>query len=265
MSLTADLTQIGFTEYEAKVYIALLEAGPATGYQVSKHSGVPRSMVYETLRRLHGRGAVLEHIEGRATLYRPLPPDVLLDRYEEGHHRLIAGLRTGLQARFTADKADGTWSITGHSAVLTYAIQLIRSARREVSLVLDDRSLADLREEIGAVSAAGVAVHALLTGAGELEYGQVLRHPPLESELQGLTGTLLVVADNTEALIASTGHATTATVTQDPNLVMIARQFVWMEMLTQRIYARLGQDLLARLDPQDRQIFESIQTGKQEG
>ena len=47
----------------------------------------------------------------------------------------------------------------------------------------------------------------------------------------------------------------TATVTRNPNLVLIARQFVWMELFTQRIYARLGQDLLDRLDPTDRQIL----------
>ena len=69
MDLLADLTKIGFTEYEAKVYLALLREYPATGYQLSKESGVPRSMVYEALKRLHGRGAALETVEDRATLY----------------------------------------------------------------------------------------------------------------------------------------------------------------------------------------------------
>jgi Cd2+/Zn2+-exporting ATPase len=40
--------------------------------------------------------------------------------------------------------------------------------------------------------------------------------------------------------------------------VQIARQFVWMEFFTQRIYAQLGDDLLARLNPDDRRIFESL-------
>jgi hypothetical protein len=31
-----------------------------------------------------------------------------------------------------------------------------------------------------------------------------------------------------------------------------------MEFFTQRIYARLGGDLLAKLDPEDRRIFESL-------
>ena len=83
MEFLTGLIRMGFTEYEAKVYLALLHDNPATGYQRSKKSGVPRSMVYEALGRLSVRGAVMETVEGRATLYRPLPPDVLLDRYEE--------------------------------------------------------------------------------------------------------------------------------------------------------------------------------------
>ncbi|MCZ7670869.1 MAG: helix-turn-helix domain-containing protein [Chloroflexi bacterium] len=56
IDLRTALNKIGFTEYEAKVYLALLREHPATGYQLSKESGVPRSMVYEALKRLHNRG-----------------------------------------------------------------------------------------------------------------------------------------------------------------------------------------------------------------
>ncbi|MBN1935168.1 MAG: TrmB family transcriptional regulator, partial [Anaerolineae bacterium] len=35
------LVKIGFSEYEAKAYIALLRENPITGYQLSKLSGVP--------------------------------------------------------------------------------------------------------------------------------------------------------------------------------------------------------------------------------
>jgi len=97
----------------------------------------------------------------------------------------------------------------------------------------------------------------LLTGEGTLDCGQVARHPPLESKLQKLTHMLIVVADNREALIADRSPEMIATITDNLNLVLVARQFVWMELFTQRIYAQLGDDLLARLAPEDRQIFES--------
>ncbi len=258
MDLLEALTQIGFTEYEAKVYLGLLEEHPVTGYQVSKRTGVPRSMVYETLSRLSARGVVLETIEGRATLYTPLPPAVLLDRHEQEHERLIGELRAGLERLYTATREDHVWTISGEQTVLAYARHLISAAAQEVYLVLGDDHLLALREVIADTCRRGVAVSTVLTGTHRLDCGQVVYHPPLESELQGLIGTLLVVADNRETLIASTGADAAATITRNSNLVLIARQFVWMELFTQRIYARLGADLLARLDPQDRRIFESL-------
>lgn len=267
MGLLAELIQIGFTEYEAKVYLALLREHPATGYQLSKASGVPRSMVYEALKRLHGRGAALESMEGRATLYRPLPPDMLLDRHEREHRRLLADLRQGLEELYTATADNRIWSLSGRSTALAYAAQLIRNARVELFLVLTDEDLDELRQEIVAAHERGVEVNALLTGSDELDFGGVAYHPPLESELQGLTTTLLVEADDAEVMIASKGaqQKMEATVTRNTDLVLIARQFVWMELFTQRIYARLGADLLARLDPEDRQIFESLEANTGDG
>jgi Cd2+/Zn2+-exporting ATPase len=89
--------------------------------------------------------------------------------------------------------------------------------------------------------------------------GRVARHPPLESELQELTNTLAVVVDNRQVLIANTEFETTATITSNRNLVLMARQLVWMELFTQRVRSRIGPELLERLDPEDRQIFLSLE------
>jgi HTH-type transcriptional regulator, sugar sensing transcriptional regulator len=260
MDLLARLLKIGLTEYEAKVYLALLREHPATGYQLSKESGVPRSMVYEALKRLHGRGAALETVEGRTTLYRPLPPQILLERQAADHQQLLQDLGHGLNALYTATADNRVWTISGRTAVLAYASTLIREAQTELYLVLTDADLSALHADVVAAGQRGLELNTLLTGSGTLDCGRVAYHPPLESELQGITATLLVQADNAEVLIASAGprQETTATLTRNQDLVLIARQFVWMEMFTQRIYARLGDDLLARLDPEDRAIFDSL-------
>jgi sugar-specific transcriptional regulator TrmB len=260
VELLDQLAQIGFTDYEAKVYLALLAEYPATGYQISKRSGVPRSMVYETLSRLHGRGLVLEAVEGRATLYRPLPPQTFLDERQSEHQRLLDSLRAGLGKLYNQVIDDRIWSIRGRRAALAYASQLLQRADSDVFLVLTDDDLKPLHDEIVAACERGLETNVLLTGQGSLDCGRVAHHPPLESELQGLTGLLLVAVENGEALIASTGaqHEMRATVTRNPDLAFIARQFVWMELFTQRIYARLGPELLDRLDDEDRQIFESL-------
>ncbi len=54
----AVLEELGFSNYEAKAYLALLRDAPVTGYQLSKISGVPRSRIYETLEKLTRQGFV---------------------------------------------------------------------------------------------------------------------------------------------------------------------------------------------------------------
>jgi len=256
------LLAVGFTEYEAKVYLELLRESPSTGYQLSKRSGVPRSMVYEALGRLSGRGAVLESYEDRATLYRPLPPDVLLDNLEKSQQEVIEALRSGMSAIYATPDEDLLWSITGRSAALSYAGHMIREAKRELMFVLSDAVLRDLRPEIQAAHERGLNLSTLLTGDAELPWGQVAYHPPLESELQQITSTSVIVADGGESLILNEKLETTATITRNRNLVFITGQFIWMELFTQRVYAQLGNDLLARLDAPDRAIFESLRQHK---
>jgi Cd2+/Zn2+-exporting ATPase len=258
MDLKEDLMRVGFTEYEARVYLALLRESPATGYQLSKYSGVPRSMVYEALGRLHAHGAVLKTELKRATLFQPVPPDVLLDRYDDEHRHLLERLRSNLHALYEPERKDHLWSISGRDAVLSYAARMIQEASKELLLMLADVHLDALRTGIESAQARGVVIGALLTGQGELPCGQVARHPPLESKLQQVTEALVVVADSEETLIASVDLDVIATITSNHNLVLIARQFVWMELFTQRIAGQLGADLLKCLAPEDRQVFEGF-------
>ena len=79
MDPTKPLLDLGFTEYEAKTYFTLLKVNPATGYQISKEAGIPRSMAYEAPGRLLNRGAILALPQGDTTRYAPVPVNALLD------------------------------------------------------------------------------------------------------------------------------------------------------------------------------------------
>jgi Cd2+/Zn2+-exporting ATPase len=273
MDLIPRLIAAGFTEYEAKVYLALVGEHPATGYHLSKTSGVPRSMVYESLGRLHTRGAVLKTEEHRATLFRPVPPDILLDRLDQEHHKLLHDLRDGLGKLYKTQAEERLWSINGRSPVISYATKVINDASEEIMLVIGDRELADLKHEILARCEAGVQVNVLLTGDELLQPDSTekldadypglhfARHPPLESQLQELTHMLLIVTDRTTCLIANTEPQTgtmTATMTNNPQMVFIARQFVWMELFTQRLSTKIEPELLKRLSPEDQEIFLNL-------
>jgi Cd2+/Zn2+-exporting ATPase len=260
MDFLSDLVALGFTEYEGKVYLALLKESPANGYQLSKRTGVPRSMVYEALGRLHTRGAVLKSGDERITIFRPLPPEQLLERYDRQHQQLIHNLHDSLLDIYDSKEEDSLWTISGQESSFSYVTQMIANGKNEVYLVLDDFALNQLRDEIMTACRRGIQVGALLTGNGELKCDQVSYHPPAESELQGLENMLVVVVDSKECLIANLNLDMVATITTNRNLVLISRQFVWMELFAQRIYERLSPAMLDLLDESDRQILQSFST-----
>jgi Cd2+/Zn2+-exporting ATPase len=212
-------------------------------------------MVYEALGRLETRGAVLKTHEEKASYYRPVPPDILLDRYAQEATLQVANLRAELAPIFTNQDDGKVWNFSGRKEALSYAAEVIGRATTELMLVLSDADVHDLQKALRDAHERGVQLGVLLTGEAPFELGQVVRHPPHETTLHGMRETLMVVADEREFLIGSGHTVTSATVTTNRNLVLIARQFIWMELFAQRIFARLGSDLLDRLDPEDRQVL----------
>ncbi|MCK5635326.1 MAG: hypothetical protein KAI06_09575, partial [Anaerolineales bacterium] len=208
--------------------------------------------------RLDARGAVLKSAEAKATLYRPLPPEALLESVDLEHHRKMQAISSGLSQIYETESGDLLWTISGETSVISYAADMIQSTQAELLLVLSDPGLREIQDVVQVACDRGVRVSALLTGDLELGCGEVAYHPPHESELQELTDTIVVVADEKEALIASGNEEMSATVTTNRNLVLIARQFIWMELFAQRIYSHLDKDLIAKLNPEDQKLINGF-------
>jgi predicted transcriptional regulator len=74
ISIEESLKRMGWTELEARVYVALHQAGEAlTGYQCAKAARAPRPNVYPALERLVRRGAILEVPDAAVPRYQAVP------------------------------------------------------------------------------------------------------------------------------------------------------------------------------------------------
>lgn len=249
------LMELGFTEYEAKTYLALLRTSPATGYQVSKDAGIPRSMVYEALGRLANRGAVLTLPQGDTTRYAPVPVAALLDSMRHTYEEAIDAAHESLARYETPVPLEQAWNIEGRGAILGRAREMIAGAREELLLSLTDRTIVDLMPVLREAHERGVRVRILVCGDAEVEFGEVVRHPQAESALQQIGQSIVVVTDGSHALIGGAGADDTAVWTGNRHLVFIARQYIWQEMFTQRVSERLGKELWSVLTPEERKAI----------
>ena len=83
MSIETQLQELGLTEGEAKVYLALVKHGLATVGPVVKESRVAYSNIYEILARLQEKGLVTFIIKSKTHHYRAVPPHRLQDYLEK--------------------------------------------------------------------------------------------------------------------------------------------------------------------------------------
>jgi HTH-type transcriptional regulator, sugar sensing transcriptional regulator len=140
VSLPEILKSLGFTKYEALVYVALLgmEAGTAT--EIHELSRVPRASVYPVLDRLVEKNLVaVSHATPRR--YSALPPekgiDNLLARIEEDARRAKEVLAEIHRQRVSVERGDQEliWSIHGEEKIITHLRDLVAHARSRIQVM----------------------------------------------------------------------------------------------------------------------------------
>ena len=85
------LTDLGLTGYEARVYIALVNRSRYTAAQIARESRVPRQRVYDVLAGLTERGLV-RALPGQVTRYTAVDPASAIERLMAGHRATFSQL-----------------------------------------------------------------------------------------------------------------------------------------------------------------------------
>ena len=82
------LKEIGLTERESRVYLALLELGKVTTGSIIKKSGVPNSKIYEILESLQNKGLVSYIIKGKVKYFQASEPKKILALFKEKERKI---------------------------------------------------------------------------------------------------------------------------------------------------------------------------------
>ncbi len=135
------LKAIGFSEYEARAYCALLKQSPGNGYQIAKLSGIPRGKIYECIERLIARNAIvqIETPDDSTKLFAPVDATALIDSIEDSIKDACGSARDALD-EFTNKKniVEVLWRVTSQKDLVARGKALTKSAKTSLHVATWD-------------------------------------------------------------------------------------------------------------------------------
>ena len=261
------LQALGFSLYEARVYVGLVRHGPQNGNEVSKSAGLPSSKVYSTLERLASRGIVHSLRRGSTTQYLCISPGELMHRLREEFSEPLEYLDKTLPTLAAFEPAAEVLTVSGLDAIRENSRYIVGDSRDEIYLSVWSDDVASLSDELTAAHRRGVRIFGMLYGEElPLEAGSWLAHSYRQIVTDRIGGRMLtLVADGEEALVAHIPRrgAASAVRTRNPVLALITREYLHHDIVLQRAQLAIGFDEWDRWwqgDPDLRTIILSDRT-----
>ncbi len=136
------LDEIGFTQREKVVYLALLELGTSSVGPIIKKSKIPSSKIYETLDKLTSKGLVSYFIKNNKRHYQAHNPRVLLDFLDEKKTKVENEILPQLEGMYKFTKQEKTTTIyEGSSGIKSvYEMALKKMNKDDILYVLSSPS-----------------------------------------------------------------------------------------------------------------------------
>lgn len=255
-ALLESLHELGFSQYEARCYVGLLNSEPQTGYSVAKATGVPQPKVYEALRKLVTRGAAYE-VTGDPVRFIPVAPARLLDQLEADVSSQLSAARKAAAslADLPPTQVEVMTQLAGRPAVIRAAAALIREASARVYLSAGAAEIADLAGPLRAAADRGTDVVMLCFGPPPFDDPRmhVYRHASTEGTIvrRHQARHLAVIADSRATVwgLAVDGHQWTALQTGSELVIAALKGFIRHDIDLQQVFADFGPELVRRYGP----------------
>jgi HTH-type transcriptional regulator, sugar sensing transcriptional regulator len=203
--LLANLQKIGFSQYEARAYVSLLQNPQVTAYELARHSGIPPSKIYEVVERLLTKELVTTLGLEKHPKYVALDPARAVDRYRRSYRQVLDAVAAQLEGLYSGTKGGDAyvWNLVDREDIESKAVQLVESAQDAILMAAWPSELKALEQYLAAAHERGVSVSICLYGEGDPGFGVVYNHDTSPEVLsnQG-TRRMVLVVDHEEALIA---------------------------------------------------------------
>lgn len=244
--IVSRLREVGFSLYEARLYVALLRGGAQNGNGVANLANVPSSKVYAALDKLASEGIVESVKNGSSTRFTAIRPQELLTRLRKHYNAPLDFLEHELPKVATAEPPEPFLTVTGDIALREAAGAIIDSAREQLYISCWQEDIGGIRDALVSADERGVQIHGMLYGQDvEMGPGEWLNHHYVELVGDRVEGRLMaLVADEEEALIARIPRdgEPSAVRSRNPVVTMIVQEYLHHDNMLQRAQMAIGFD-----------------------
>lgn len=259
------LKRYDFTEYEAKMYIALLQKHPANGNEIAIASGVPSPKVYENLKKMVEKEVVFPVTDGKQAgkrFYTPLPYEDLLSKFEyevKKDSALLSNYFKELERKTKPDWSE-LYHIDGYSSSLESLKELIDGAEQSIYISCWGEEMDQLYENlVGAHKrSVNIASISFSKSASPIPWLHFLHHEGKYSNKRHI-GELSCVIDERRVLILhSTGDEAHSVVSSHAALTRSTLNYIRHDIYINRVASDLGAELKAFYGSQFEKLLDDF-------
>jgi sugar-specific transcriptional regulator TrmB len=222
------LKEIGFSDYEAKAYVALLRENPLTAYEIARSSGIPTSKIYEVLRRLERRNTIQSIRGSKTTMFIPVSPEEFIQKYQMQVEENIKAIRSELGSLKIGIDVNYIWHIKDYDEMILRAKRMLTDAKEQI-LMLGwrdeiDRLVGQLRD----AHKREVDISIIHYGTAGMKIGKIYPHP-IENTIYSRNNVrgFSIVIDSREAMTGTVrGASAEALWSMNRNLVMVIEDYL---------------------------------------
>lgn len=248
---------IGFTEYEAKVYMQLLRKGPATAYEIAKESGVPRPNTYNALESLTKRGSVLP-VNENPRRYVAKDPQNHLTSIGRNTMALCEGLVEKLNQIKEADDAPYVWNVHGEAAMHDKIDSLIEECHTTLWAKASTEVLARHADALRKAAERGVEMLIVVFGDNSDEFRftekcHIYLHENNGVRIGTADNMFTMTVDHREAL-TGTSEGLAAFYTRNHAMIVMADTLIRHDYYMAKILERFGSEVFGAFGPHLRDL-----------
>ena len=232
------LNEFGFSKYEAKAYLALLQKSDISAYEISKMSTVPQSKIYETVKKLTSKGLAVAK-GSNPVKYSPLPIDEFLKRYKNNMEKSIDFLKDSLHDINPQPSIDYMWHLEEKDEILNKAKKMIKNAEEKISLEIWDEQFKLLKNELKEAEKKDIEIIIIYYGDKLEDIGEMYFH-----EMEGMHDSadqvgqwLTLNVDGKESLFVTFKEIEAQAVwTQNKSFMLLAETMIAHDIYIAELY-----------------------------